>query len=171
MKKLEDIMMSLVKNNDLTVANLELDAFSYPVPGRKGKIMVEHMFLYPNQPKTVKPRPYAWITVDSETGELLLFHRCIYTDFAENLQIPIGQQVNYAIPVEGSRKEIRQKQNTFTSIYAQVREFAFSDVVSDSKKELLCQYKELQEQLINKEILPFYRSLSPEFYQWMETVL
>lgn len=171
MKKLEDIMTSLVKNNDLTVANLELDAFSYPVPGRNGGKMVEHIFLYPNQPKTVKPRPYAWITVDSETGELLLFQRCTYMDFAQNLQIPIGQQVNYAIPAEYSHKEVRQKQRAFTSVYAQIREFAFSDAVNDSKKELLRQYQELQEQLINPETLPFYRSLSPEFYQWMETVL
>ncbi len=171
MKKIEEIMASVVKNNYLVIANLELDAFSYPVPGKNGERTVERFFLYSNQPKTIKYRPYAWIVIDSETGRIVQFSRCECIDFAQNLQIPMERQIDYSAPLKVSHKELRNKQLEFNSVYARMREFAFSTTIDESRKDVLFQYKNLQEQLINVEVMPFYQSLSPDFYEWMNTML
>lgn len=171
MKKLEDNIKSLLKANHLAAASLELDAFSYPVLARENGKLTEHMFLYSNQPITKKPRPYAWLAIDSETGQLLIVCRCAYKDFAAGLQIPPGQLLDYAAPISCSHRELRQKQRAFAAVYEQLREFAFSDTVSGSQRNLLQQYQELSEQLINAELRPFYHALSPEFYRWIESAL
>lgn len=168
MKKIEEILTSIVKNNDLVTANLELDAFSYPVPGRVGDSAVERFFLYPNQPKTLKSRPYAWIVADAETGRVLFFGRCEYRDFAAELQMPMDQQVDYGAQVQCSYKDLRNMQRKFAEIYADIREFAFSTMLDNKQREILHQYMELQAQLIKPEVMQFYQMLSPEFYEWME---
>ena len=52
MKNLEEIMIAIVRGNYLTAANIELDAFSYPIPRQSGTKMTECFFLYSNQPVT-----------------------------------------------------------------------------------------------------------------------
>ena len=37
--------------------------------------------------------------------------------------------------------------------------------------EVLKQYKNLHEQLINPELALFYKELSPDFYEWAERIL
>ena len=160
MKRIEEMMASVVKNNYLVIANLELDAFSYPIPGKNGERTVERFFLYSNQPKTIKSRPYAWLVIDSETGGIVQFSRCECIDFAQNLQMPMEQQIDYSAPLKGSHKELRDKQLEFNSVYVRIREFAFSTTVDEGQREALLQY-----------VMPFYQLLSPDFYEWMNTVI
>lgn len=168
MKTIEDIMTSMVRNNYLTVANLELDAFSYPLPDREGGKTVERFFLYPNQPQTRKLRPYAWVIIDTDTGAAFQYNRCEYFDFAAGLQVPMEQSLDYSVPAKCDYKEMRSMQREFAAIYAKIREFAFCDGVTDGQKEMLSRYMGLQKKLINPEIMPFYRLLSPAFYEWAE---
>jgi len=78
--------------------------------------------------------------------------------------------IDYSVPLKGSHKELRDKQMEFNSVYVRLRKFAFSAMVDESQRETLLQYKNLQEQLINVEVMPFYQLLSPDFYEWMNTV-
>lgn len=166
MKKIEEIMTSLVKNNCLVAANLELNAFSYPMPGREGGKTVERFFLYSSQPHTRKSRPHAWIVIDSGTGGLLQYNSCESVDFAADLRIPLGQTIDYSVPVECNHKELRNMQRQFAALYAQIREFAFG--AADHQGDMLSQYRSLLEKLTSAEVRPFYRLLSPEFFGWLE---
>ena len=171
MKNLEEIMIAIVRGNYLTAANIELDAFSYPIPRQSGTKMTECFFLYSNQPVTKKLRPSAWCVVDSETGSLMQYNRCECCDFAANLNIPMKQQIDYSIPTQCGYRELRDKQREFAALYAKLSEFAFSDVTDRAQMEVLKQYKNLHEQLINPELALFYKELSPDFYEWAERIL
>lgn len=170
MKKLEEMMTALVKDNYLVAANIELDAFSYPVPRQNGTKIAECFFLYSNQPVTRKPRPYAWCVVDSETGSLMQYNRCECNDFAANLHISMEQHFDYSVPVQCGHRELRDKQREFAALYVQIREFVFDSVISDRQKEMLNQYEDLHKQLINLDLVPFYKELSHDFYEWMERI-
>lgn len=171
MKKLEEMMIAMVRDNYLAAANIELDAFSYPIPRQSGTKMTECFFLYSNQPVTRKARPYAWCVVDSKTGCLMQYNRCECCDFAAGLNIPIEQQIDYSAPAQCDYKELRDRQREFAALYAKLREFAFSDEISDEQRKMLRQYKSLHEQLINPKLTSFYMELSPDFYKWMERIL
>lgn len=168
MKKIEEMMGAMVKNNYIVAANIELDAFSYPIPRQYGAKMAECFFMYSSQPVTRKSRPYAWCAVDPETGSLMQYSRCECNDFAANLKIPMEQQIDYSAPVQCSYRELKGKQREYAALYARVREFAFAPALSDEQANLLNQYMNLHGQLINPDLEPFYRELSHGFYEWVE---
>lgn len=171
MRKMEEIMMVLIQNNAIVAAHMELEAVSYPVPGKIKDCIVERFFLFSNQPTTIKCRPYAWFSIDSETGKLLQYCNCKVQDFAEELNTSLTQKIDYGAPMKGNNKELMAAKREFTSLYAQIREFVFLPSLEDVQKKILSRYKELQDQLISSEALSYYQLLSKEFYAWMTKTL
>lgn len=171
MRKIEEIMMNLVKNNMIVAAHMELEAVSYPVPGKINDCIIERFFLFSNQPTAIKGRPYAWFSIDSETGKLLQYCNCKVQDFAEELNTPLNQKIDYSAPMKGNNKELMAAKREFTSVYEQIREFAFLSLLEDAQKKLLSRYKELQDQLISPDAYSYYLLLSKEFYTWMTGML
>lgn len=171
MMRLEDIQNKTVKNNNLIVAQLEVEALSYPVAGMENGRLAERYFLFPNRPGVKKRRPYAWLSVEAETGRVLQFTHCLLRDFAEDMHVSLDEEIDYGAPMSGSYRKILEAKLEFSSLYEEIRAFVFSDTPDEGQKEKVIRYQELQNQLINKQLLAYYRRLSPEFYQWIEKVI
>lgn len=161
-------MESFAANGCVTVANLELAALSYPVPGREDGRPVERFFLTSNQPAAVRRRPHAWLEVDAETGVLLRYAHCSAQDFAPALNAPLTETLDYSAPGGGSRRELLAKKRELARLYGEIREFAFAGTPDEVQRKKLRQYRELQGQVIGPQVLEYYQALSPEFFRWMD---
>lgn len=168
MKTLEELYEAMVCDHNVVVAQSELELLSYPVPGLENGALVERFFLFPNQPKAMKRRPYAWFTVSPETGKLLQFAHCSIQDFAAPLRAALTEEIDYSAPTGGAYREVLAAKRAFSERYEMVRTFAFAERLSPEQTEQLAQYRRLQDQVINAGVMEYYRLLSPEFYDWME---
>ncbi len=168
MKKLEEIINGIVRGNNLAAVRLDQESLSYPVAGQNNGKKADCYFVFSNHPNARKGRPYAWLHIDSETGGLMQFAHCSVWDFAERLQVPLEQEIDYSAPMEGTHREIIEAKVKFSRLYGEIREFAFSDALDERQKEKVMQYQELQAQVIGEELLAYYKCLSPQFYSWIE---
>lgn len=171
MKTLEELYKVMVCDRCVVAVQTELESLSYPVPGVINGALVERFFLFPNHPAALKQRPYAWLTVSSETGRLLQFAHCSVQDFAAPLQAPLTDQIDYSAPAEGGYRKLLALKRAFSEQYEMVRTFAFAGALTPEQREQLSQYRQLQDQVISPGAMEYYRMLSPEFYAWMEEQL
>lgn len=165
---LQEIFEKLIRDDHIVCAERETEGLSYPVPGRAREFIVERFFLFPNLPQSTKPRPYAWFSVDMQSGAMVHFSHCRVEDFAAQLNIPLEMEVDYRPAVGISVREARRKRQEYEDLYAHIREYAFSKELEPEQREQVREYLGLQRDLFQEPLLQFYRMLSPEFYTWTE---
>lgn len=168
MKPLDEIMDRLIQENQIHAIELEIDALSYPVISKIGDRIVEKYFVFSNQPHPVKSRPYAWIVVDSGSGELLSYNHCLYHDFAQKTGVQMGDSMDYSAPMGGTFRDILKEKKRFTALYEEVRKFAFHEQMDKDQQEILIEYASLHKKLIGKELELMYHELAPDFYSWID---
>ena len=167
MKPLNEIFDRILRDDNLICLTMENDALSYPIPGKIGGLIVERFFLYPNHSQPLKTRPYAWLSVDAQCGDILQYARCEADDFAASLQVPLETELDYSAAVEASFRKILSKRQEYDKVYQTIREFAFHDSLTAEQIASLTRYILLQSELFREPLLRFYRALSPEFYEWV----
>lgn len=171
MKSLNEITEELFKDGQMCMVNLEIDALSYPVISKINNLTVEKYFIFSNQPKPVKERPYAWIIVDTQTGKLLSYNSCTLNDFAQSTGIVMNENIDYSVPAGGSFREILMLKQRFCNLYDKVRLFAFKDQLNKEEMETLKEYYNLHKKMFSTNVNILYRALSPDFYMWIENIL
>ena len=160
MKDLYTMMEGLFQDGSLTAVSQEVTALSYPVPARTEGRLSERFFLYPNQARALRRRPWGWIAVDPEDGRLLQFCDCAAGDFAADLHIPLDQEIDYSAPEGSSVRELVKLNRRLAGLYQEIRAFA--------QRQVLAEYRELCGRLWRPELRRFYEALSPEFFAWLK---
>lgn len=168
MKDLYTMMEGLFQDGRLTAVSQEVTALSNPVPARTEGRLSERFFLYPNQARALRRRPWGWIAVDPEDGRLLQFCDCAAGDFAADLHIPLDQEIDYSAPEGSSVRELVKLNRRLAGLYQEIRAFAFADSPGQAQRQVLAEYRELCGRLWRPELRRFYEALSPEFFAWLK---
>lgn len=141
---------------------------SYPMAKRLAGGGVDLLFfIYPDPPAVPAPatiqRPTHWVEVAGETGSIRLFAECNVLDFA-----PPGQPaVINRLQLPMSLSELRQaQQRQFAAFDSLVAIFATGEAIDDATRHHAAQYFDWLK-IANPDLLPFYRYLAPEFYEWV----
>jgi hypothetical protein len=136
--------------------------YSKAVIGQLQERIVDVFFFFYYDIKTdITCSPYARIAVDSENKTLAYYYAIEEKPF--NSHMP--KDFVSGIPYDDAYKKW---ENIYEDCYSKIRDFAFESGLSDTQKTLLQEYKRSFEHIIDKEIQPFYRELSPEFWNWLE---
>lgn len=171
MKKLECIISELITENKIIAVHMETESLSYPVPVLlEERIFAERFFIFDNHSNYEKTRPYAAVTIDSDTGKLVSYENCTVCDFAKEAKIPLGTVIDYSIPGKLSFKESLKKKKEFSEVYNKIREISFAENLDENQINMIKKYKELHREIINEQIYKFYYFLSPGFYEWIDKV-
>lgn len=143
---------------------------SYPVPAEGKKEMV---FIYPSATCLIRTRPYAVLLTAMEDGAVLLYQNCYGTDYFAAIGHPFEKKISYQLPesIGGDVKIFKKIQEKLRARYDEVREFAFSEDLSEEQKKTLGEYQEALEEITPPDLMPFYREMGKAFWRWIEDVL
>jgi hypothetical protein len=166
MKSLQDIKALLAKG----VHALQNGGYSIsqPVPCIEGSYRTERVFFYPSTLKIERVRPYAWASVSSEHGRVLSFQYCAINDFMDTQKHPLDQIVDYSVPSAKTAKEQGELLKQYDTAYDAVRTFAFADKLDETQRNQLKSFQQLMSRTIPAGLMPYYESLSPDFFKWMK---
>lgn len=146
------------------------DAFNgevdYLLPALENGMMVERSFVS-NIDRTCKYRPFAWIGIDSETGEFLYYKHCLCEDFIDTQAYPPESVIKAEYITERTLEEQIEYDKELWRLYSIIREYAFSETLTDEQKEVLRKYREIWEKTVLLDLKPYYEALSPEFFEWL----
>ncbi len=166
MKSLQDIKALFMKGVHALVNGGY--SVSQPVPHMEGGYRTERVFFYPSTPKTQRVRPYAWASVSSEHGRVLSFQTCVIHDFMDTQKYPLDLMVDYSVPSAKTAKEQGELLKQYETAYEAVRMFAFDEKMDESQKKQLKEFYQLMSRTIPAGLMPYYKSLSPDFFKWIE---
>lgn len=141
--------------------------FSYPVPDVINGIRVDKVFLYRKSVEKMGTRPFALLTTDSNSGEILSFENSRISDFVDSEKHPFSYKLDYSMPEKENIQDFKMEQQMIRKLYEGIRTFAFSNEVSPEQKELLEKYTFILSHAIPKDLLPFYEKLSPKYTEWL----
>lgn len=167
MKSLQEIKALLAKG----VHALQNGGYSVsqPVPCIEGSFRTERVFFYPSTPKVERVRPFAWAILSSEHASVLSYQHCVINDFMDTRKYPLDLMVNYSVPSAKTAKEQGELLKQYDMAYEAVRTFAFAEKLEEAQKKQLKDFKQLMNRSIPAGLMPYYESLSPDFYQWMKS--
>ena len=167
MKSLQDIKALLAKG----VHALQNGGYSVsqPIPCMEGSYRTERMFFYPSTSKVERVRPYAWASVSSEHGRVLSFQYCAIRDFMDTQKYPLDQIVDYSVPSAKTAKEQGELLKLYDAAYETVRTFAFAEKTDETQKSQLKDFQQVVSRTIPAGLMPFYESISPDFFKWMKS--
>lgn len=137
------------------------------LPAIENGIKGERAFLR-NGTAGVKTRPYAWISVDSEHGQLLFYKHCASEDFMDSEQFTPTDEIDISFISPRSALEQITKERELLSSYNTIRDIAFRPDLSNSQKESLREFLKIWEDTICTGLKPYYRALAPDFFCWAE---
>lgn len=142
-------------------------AMSISVPVKKGKHILNAVFLYPTGSfSPVRTRPFASILLEPESGAMLEYRSSFISDFADRERFPMTTKLDYSVSV-GTAVEQRELLETLERLYPTVRELPWKDGRTVEEQESASQYRKCFFKAVPEALLPFYEALSPEFYAWL----
>lgn len=162
-----EIASSILQENALSVQFGSETTCSFPVPAKRGNQLVDAMFLYRSAAGHAGERPFAWVLLDSRSGEVLLLSDCAIHDFADTSRYPLDEPVELTLPRPLSAREHTKSFQELYEAYEQVRLFAFGAGLAPWQRDAADRYKSLFLRLAYTGHYPFYRALSPEFFDWL----
>lgn len=155
----------------LAVCNLEREALSYPIPGIIKGRRVERFFIYPKTSCSKRRRPYAWLTLEMEKGNIIQYEHCAIHDFAAELHAEPGFMLSYAVPGNTDFQTAQVMKKKYMTQYEKIRTFVFEKNLSKEQFHNLTEYNKSMEAIWEIELMKFYKALSPEFFDWIEREL
>lgn len=164
-----DVMLirrKLMNDGNLVVPRVRLSHF---VPCRENGLITERAFVQANA--AVIERPFAYLGVLPETGELLYYKHCGFEDFVDTAEYPFGMDIDGSFATERDVDSHIAMERDLLDVYGFVREYAFTQSLGEHQKEALDKFNGLFAQAVPKGLLPFYRALSPAFFAWIENGL
>lgn len=141
-------------------------ALSYPLAERLGGQLCDSFFVYHGGMQTLRTRPFAKISFLAEDGTLVHYQDARVLDFMPAGQYPFARKIHYELQAAPSIQEYQTRQTMLYKLYERIRRFAYQPELTEQEREQLsvyCMQLALGEP---RELIPFYRSLVPEFYQW-----
>ena len=104
---------------------------------------------------------------------MLLYQNCYGTDYFAAIGHPFEKKISYQLPesIGGDVKIFKTIQEKLRARYDEVREFAFSEDLSEEQKKTLGEYQEALTEITPPELMPFYREMGKAFWRWIEDVL
>lgn len=112
-------------------------------------------------------RPSEWLIADSVTGELVLFSVCQAHDFMDTKQYPLNSRV---CMLNGTPAQAVENGRALLDAYNQIRSFAFVKDLNAAQKQILQHFKDAFDRGIAPDLKPYYKGLSPTFFQWISEV-
>ena len=139
-------------------------AVSQFLPGKKGERVVERAFFYPAM-RAKRGRPSAWICLDRDSGRLENYSCCFVDDFVKDDPYRPEQTIDYSFRVPRTAVRQAQLMKRQAELYERIRKFAFCSR-DQAEEDCLREFLNLLEQTVPEGLKPYYRALSPEFFQW-----
>lgn len=139
-------------------------AVSQFLPGKKGERVVERAFFYPAL-GAKRGRPSAWICLDRDSGRLENYSCCFVDDFVKDDPYRPEQTIDYSFRVPRTAVRQAQLMKRQAELYKRIRKFAFCSR-DQAEEDCLWEFLNLLEQTVPEGLKPYYRALSPEFFQW-----
>ncbi|MCD7884172.1 MAG: hypothetical protein LUI87_10800 [Lachnospiraceae bacterium] len=131
--------------------------------------LVESAFLYtaPNSPNGKMPRPFAWLTVDSQTGSVVRFEYCAVCDFMDTEKYPMDMKIEISVVPLKQRMAAGKK---FKACYEGCRDIFFTpaDKLTPEQNADLKELKQSMSGALRRELMDFYRVLGKTFFEWLE---
>jgi Zn-dependent peptidase ImmA (M78 family) len=150
-------------------------SFSYPLPAKDedGKAL-DHFFLYSvNRASGIANPPQQQIGIRPEENTTVYCRKTAPTAeaLARLMQgLPQRETAANTRVRSLSMKETMALVGEYKQLYPQVRQFAFSPMLTKSKQEQLEKFFHIQRKLFRSQ-LDDYRANAPEFYSWMIRLL
>lgn len=139
---------------------------SYPMPDVINGVLVERFFLYNSGNSTERTRPFALLTVSMESGLIISYQDCRFSDFMDTEKHPFSENISYALPRKIGVKQYKAEQSLINELYESIREFAFKDELTDEQKEVLGKYFALLSQSVPAALYPYYLKMGKSFFSW-----
>lgn len=141
------------------------------MPSMLNDRLVESAFLYTtsNVLDGKMARPFAWLTVDSQSGSVVRFEYCSNCDFMDTGKYPLDMKIPAVKTPLQQRMEAGKK---FKEAYVNCRDFFFAPV-SELTEEQVSSLKELKQCMndaLRPELKEFYDILGNTFFEWLEEV-
>lgn len=151
-----------------TVSHLIGDqvSLSYPMPDVTKGVWVERFFLYYSGFSTERTRPFGLLTVSMESGQIISYQDCRFSDFMDTEKYPFSEKISYALPKQVSVKQYQVEQSLINKLYESVRQFAFKTELTAEEKETLSKYFALLLQSVPVALHPYYQKMGKNFYRW-----
>lgn len=162
------VSQSILRENALT---LQFDGgtnFSFPVLLRREGMLLDAMFLYGGgEFDSAAPRPHTWILLKSGAGSPQLLANCLLADFMPQGAYPMSATVDLRMPARTDPKLFAQNCKHLFDFYEQLRAFAFEQAPTERQRETMAAYRGLFAQLVPPGLYPYYKGLSPAFFDWL----
>lgn len=164
-----EISQTILQENTLSAQFSSGTTFSFPVLVRRQNRVLDAMFLYlPSQNNGQEsPRPYAWLMLDSLSGQVALLSDCGVLDFMDTQKYPLRGVVSMALPRPLTPQAYTNAYKNLYEVYEQLRIFAFEPEPADWQLEAMAQYRALFLRLVPIGHYPFYTALAPDFLAWI----
>lgn len=142
-------------------------AHSFPIIGKENGRIVDCFFIFSYSVEDEQfNSPIARIIIDSDTKELIHYRTADAEPFgSENLSD------SYPLQFLRSSEERWEAYTAYQDTYVLVRRFAFTDELSPAEKNTLSDYMKALDALMAVHQKPFYRALSPAFFDWAARML
>lgn len=141
-------------------------SLSYPIPDVTKAIWVERFFLYPAGGSPMRSRPFGMLTVERETGSVIAYQDCRWTDFMDTEQHPFETLICYELPRKITVKEFKVEQGLINKLYESVRCFVFREELTQEEKDTLSKYLVLLLRSVPTSLLPYYQKMGKNFFRW-----
>ena len=171
MKTFHEIRATLMSTHFLLIDRKEKTRLSMPVPAKQAGKKLELVFLTDmagadSETRTC-PRPYAWMKIDAEKGQIVQYQDCSVADFIDPAKYPMDAPVANLIDAL-TQEEFKALNEAMTESYEKLRVLYFDDAKAEGETAALQEtYRNAFFKVIRKGQYPFYQALNPDFFRWM----
>lgn len=168
-KDYKDILLKVKKQ----ISDIMGDGYSLTpaIVKKNGGNRCEVYFAYSIHRRQGISRPCIRIVTDYETGVIVEYQNANYFEFADIEKYPLDKMMKSEVPVAKTAQEQSEILNELYSLYASVRQFAYSDVLSNEEKNMLERYRECLYKAVPTELMAFCSYTEQEFFAWMNDEL
>ena len=143
-------------------------AVSYPLPDLHNGRKTDRVFLYRRGNRSPEgPRPFALMTLDHATGQLLGYADARLEDFMGQEHQPWNRRISYALAGGITVQDVQEEQTMLRKLYEGVRCFAFQDSLTEPEKEVLRKFVFLMHNAGPDSLQPYYAAMGQNFYRWV----
>ena len=138
------------------------------VPASENGRIVERSLLRSVASRSKKlRRPFAWVGFDRDSGMMLYYKHCMTEDFVNTEEYPAGTELKGDFSSPRTPEQQAEYESALWECYEKIRDFALDNDLSGEQKELVRRYKKQWELTVMTGLLPYYKALSPEFFEWL----
>ena len=144
-------------------------AYPIPVVEKSGRVLLKFLVYQRGVAPRGTPRPvyppHARITIEYPSGRLVE-----YVDLRSQEHVnAVGEFPHTAIAGQ-SVKDVLEKQADIYQLTDSLIDLIGREPNTNHERNIVTAYKELLATLFEPGLLPFYRELNPDFFEWLDSV-